>query len=146
MIWTPPKSPFGLLQEQLYDDPWKIFVCCIFCNLTKRVQAEPIFWKVIRKWPTPEALASANRDELIKLISPLGLSEKRSKALIQMSFDYIHKDWKDEPRLLYGIGKYGSDAYQIFCTSNWQSTKPKDGALVNYHNFLLNRVHEKQKL
>ena len=60
-------SPYGLLQEQLSQDPWKIFVCCIFCNLTKRVQAEPYFWEVLKRWPTPQKLSSANSDILIKL-------------------------------------------------------------------------------
>ena len=132
-------SPYGLLQEQLEKDPWKIFVCCIFCNLTRRVQAEPIFWKVLKKWPTPLALANANRNELIELIAPLGLSGKRYKALKQMSYDYIHKDWKSEPKKLYGIGKYGSDAYKIFCTDSWKDVKPKDGALINYHAWLTNK-------
>mgnify|MGYP001189876300 CR=1 FL=1 len=129
-------SPYGLLQEQLNRDPWKIFVCCIFCNLTRRVQAEPIFWKVLKKWPTPEKLSNANQSELVDLIAPLGLSEKRSKALRRMSYDYIHKDWRDEPSRLYGIGKYGSDAYKIFCTQDWKSVTPKDKALNNYHSWL----------
>ena len=129
-------SPYGLLQEQLDKDPWKIFVCCIFCNLTRRVQAEPIFWKVLKKWPTPEKLSNANQSELANLIAPLGLSEKRSKALRRMSYDYIHKDWRDEPSRLYGIGKYGSDAYKIFCTQDWKSVTPKDKALNNYHSWL----------
>ena len=92
MTWIPPKSPYNLIQEQLWEDPWKIFVVCIFCNLTKRVQAEPIFWEVLKRWPTPQALMSANRADLIQLIKPIGLAERRSKALMQMSYDYIHKD------------------------------------------------------
>ena len=27
----------------------------------------------------------------------------------------LTKDWKDSPESLYGIGKYASDAYRIFC-------------------------------
>ena len=129
-------SPYGLLQEQLDKDPWKIFVCCIFCNLTKRVQAEPYFWEVLKRWPMPNELSLANKKELIELIQPLGLSRRRAKALKKMSYEYIHKQWKDNPKSLYGIGKYGSDAYLIFCTPHWEDVKPKDGALVNYHNWL----------
>lgn len=129
-------SPYGLLQEQLNKDPWKIFVCCIFCNLTKRVQAEPYFWEVLRRWPTPHDLSLANKAELIKLIGPLGLSERRSKALIKMSDDYIKLDWKDNPTMLYGIGKYASDAYYMFCTNNWHDIRPTDGALKNYLSYL----------
>lgn len=135
--WTAPRSPFGLLQEQIYDNPWKVFVCCIFCNLTKRVQAEPYFWKVIQKWHNPKSLANADVFELQELIKPLGLSQRRATALKRMSYDFIHKNWKDDPTSLYGIGKYGSDAYWIFCRGRWKDIEPKDGALINYRNFLL---------
>ena len=128
-------SPYSLLQEQLERDPWKIFVCCIFCNLTKRVQAEPIFWEVLRRWPTAQDLRGADFHVLADLIKPLGLSRRRAKALKRMSYDYTHKDWRDDPSSLYGIGKYGSDAYYIFCTDNWRTVQPKDGALVNYYNW-----------
>ena len=136
MTWQPPKSPHTLLQEQLWQDPWKIFVCCIFCNLTKRLTAEPYFWEVLKRWPTPEKLADADWEELITLIQPLGLSQRRAKALKNMSYEYIHKDWKDDATKLYGIGKYGSDAYRIFCKGEWREVEPKDGALVNYRNYL----------
>ena len=42
----------------------------------------------------------------------------------------------------YGIGNYATDAYRIFCLGEWQSVKPKDGALVNYHNFLKSTVKD----
>ena len=134
--WKPPQSPYNLLQEQLWEDPWKIFVCCIFCNLTKRMTAEPYFWEVLKRWPTPENLASANTDELIRLIKPLGLSQRRAASLKRMSYEYTHKDWKDSPDSLYGIGKYASDAYRIFCLGDWRNVEPKDSALKNYHNYL----------
>tara|TARA_B100000287_G_C20397041_1_gene688071 strand:+ start:45 stop:455 length:411 start_codon:yes stop_codon:yes gene_type:complete len=128
-------SPYGLLQEQLNKDPWKIFVCCIFCNLTKRFSAEPIFWEVLKRWPTPLKLSDADINELIELIKPLGLSKRRANALKRMSYEYTHKDWRSSPRSLYGIGKYAEDAYYLFCTDNWHKLEPKDGALVNYYNW-----------
>lgn len=145
MTWIPPRSPYDLLQEQIYDDPWKIFVCCIFCNLTKRRTSEPFFWETINRWPDPQRLAKANEQELISLIKPLGLSERRSKALKRMSDDYNKLDWKDDPTSLYGIGKYASDAYKIFCLGEWESVKPKDGALVNYHNYLKELFYDTKK-
>mgnify|MGYP001243847354 CR=1 FL=1 len=136
MNWKAPKSPYTLLQEKLWQDPWKIFVCCIFCNLTKRLTAEPYFWEVLKRWPTPEDLAKADYNNLVKLIQPLGLSKKRAKALKKMSYDYLSKDWQGDATNLYGIGKYGSDAYRIFCKGEWKTVQPKDGALVNYVNWL----------
>jgi methyl-CpG-binding domain protein 4 len=135
-MWIPPKSPYNLIQEQLWEDPWKIFVACIFCNLTKRVHAEPYMWKFFETYPSPSAAAIANHSDIQKMIQPLGLSERRSKALVRMSGDYLHKDWQDNPDVLYGIGKYASDAYRIFCLGKWHDVQPKDGALINYHNFL----------
>ena len=139
MKWQPPKSPYNLLQERINYDPWKIFVCCIFCNLTRRVQAEPIFWETLKRWPTPHAMISAKQEDLVRLISPLGLSKRRYIALVKMSYDYINIDWKDDPARLYGIGKYGADAYRIFCTGDWKNVEPKDHALNDYYNFLKRR-------
>jgi methyl-CpG-binding domain protein 4 len=134
--WKPPRSPYNLIQEHLFDDPWKIFVACIFCNLTKRVDAEPYMWRFFEQYPTPEAASSANHETIREMIRPLGLSERRSKALIKMSNDYINKEWREQPAVLYGIGKYASDAYRIFCLGQWRDVTPKDHALNDYHLFL----------
>ena len=132
------RSPYLLLQEELQRDPWKIFVCCIFCNLTKRRTAEPYFWKVLDRWPDPSAMSKADIKDLESIIQPLGLSKRRSNALIRMSKDYMQKDWQDNPESLYGIGKYAADAYRIFVLDQWESVDPKDGALVNYVNWRRN--------
>tara|TARA_Y100001963_G_scaffold160093_1_gene267752 strand:- start:4052 stop:4495 length:444 start_codon:yes stop_codon:yes gene_type:complete len=145
MKWIPPRSPYNLIQEQLWRDPWKIFVVCIFCNLTKRVHAEPYFWKCIDLWPTAEDMSIADPEEIEKIIKPLGLSQRRSRALVKMSKDYLQKDWHNNPEALYGIGKYASDAYAIFCQGDWEAVNPKDGALVNYHNFLKKVYGEKHR-
>ena len=141
--WTPPKSPYNLIQEQLWQDPWKIFVACIFCNLTKRVEAEPYMWKFFESYPTATAASLANPEDIEKMIKKLGLSRRRSVALVKMSNDYLSKSWKDQPDILYGIGKYASDAYRIFCIGDWRSVEPKDHALNDYHDFL--KLHFKNE-
>tara|TARA_B100000214_G_scaffold369265_1_gene342049 strand:- start:703 stop:1128 length:426 start_codon:yes stop_codon:yes gene_type:complete len=135
-MWKPPKSPYNLIQEHLWEDPWKIFVACIFCNLTRRVTAEPYIWKFFKKYPSEVEASKAKIDDIKALIGPLGLVERRSKALVRMSMDYINKDWKESPDVLYGIGKYGSDAYLIFCKGAWRDVQPSDHALNDYHNWL----------
>lgn len=32
--FTPPTSPYGLVQEQLYREPWKLLIATIFLNRT----------------------------------------------------------------------------------------------------------------
>lgn len=38
VVWTAPASPFGLLEEELYLDPWKLLVGCLFLNKTSAKQ------------------------------------------------------------------------------------------------------------
>ena len=33
--WVPPRSPYNLIQEHLYHDPWKLLVATIFLNKTQ---------------------------------------------------------------------------------------------------------------
>jgi methyl-CpG-binding domain protein 4 len=134
-MWKPPKSPYNLIQERLYHDPWKVLVACIFCNLTKRFQAEPIIDEFFERWPNPRVASIADVEELEDLLKPLGLSKKRAIALTRMSKEFLGKNWK-EPIELYGIGKYGNDAWKIFCTESWKDVKPKDHALVWYHEWI----------
>tara|TARA_Y100000310_G_C20673515_1_gene811561 strand:+ start:1257 stop:1712 length:456 start_codon:yes stop_codon:yes gene_type:complete len=142
MKWIPPKSPFNLIQEHLWEDPWRLFVACIFCNLTRRVDAEPYIWKFFEKYPDASVAVSADSDDIRDMIKPLGLSERRSRSLIRMSDDYINKDWRYSPDVLYGIGKYGSDAYRIFCLGEWKSVSPTDHALSDYHKFLKENIED----
>ena len=127
-----PRSPYNLIQEHVQSDPWRVFVVCIFCNLTKRVEAEPLMWQFFSRWPTAKDAANASTEEVRDLIKDLGLGERRSKTLVKMSQDYLCWDRK-EPKDLYGIGEYASAAYKIFCDHAWsQIPEPKDGALKNY--------------
>lgn len=135
------RSPYKLLQEELAGDPWKIFVCCIFCNLTKRKISEPYFWEVLRRWPTPQKLSTANLNELVTLIEPLGLGQRRAKSLKAMSLGYTRNNWQSDPTSLYGIGKYASDAYRIFVLNEWREVEPTDSALVNYVNWRKNNEY-----
>lgn len=32
--WLPPRSPYGLVQELLFHDPWKVLIASIFLNKT----------------------------------------------------------------------------------------------------------------
>jgi hypothetical protein len=43
--------------ECVADDPWKLLVAVMLLNKTAGRVAVPIFWKLIKRWPTPEALA-----------------------------------------------------------------------------------------
>uniref|UniRef100_T1ILG3 HhH-GPD domain-containing protein n=1 Tax=Strigamia maritima TaxID=126957 RepID=T1ILG3_STRMM len=133
--WTPPKSPYRLIQESLYHDPWKLLIATIFLNKTSAKSAIPIIWQFFEIWPTAKEARTADCKSLSELIKPLGLYEKRAKSIIQFSDEYLTKDWK-YPIELHGIGKYGNDSYKIFCINEWKQVKPDDGKLIKYHQWL----------
>ena len=37
-MWEPPQSPFGLIEEQLFGNPWKLLIACILLNKTNVTQ------------------------------------------------------------------------------------------------------------
>ena len=73
---------------------------------------------------------------MCKIIKPQRLSERHSLSLARMSNDNLSKDCKATPETLYGIGKYCSDAYHIFCLGDWKSIVLGDHALNDYHKRL----------
>lgn len=123
-------SPFELLQEIYYDDPWKSQVCCILLNCTRRVQVDRVRSDLFAKYPTAIALSQADPQELSELLRPLGFYNRRAKSLIRFSTEWISLDWK-HPRELYGIGQYASDSWDIFY-NNRLDIEPNDGVLVKY--------------
>ena len=52
--WLPPKSPFNLIQESLFHDPWKLLIATIFLNRTSGGKAIPVMWDFFKRYPTPE--------------------------------------------------------------------------------------------
>ncbi|KAA6429525.1 MAG: methyl- -binding domain 4-like [Trebouxia sp. A1-2] len=137
-LWHPPASPYGLIEEYLYQDPWKLLVACMLLNVTSGLQVRKVIWRLFDIWPTPEAAAGATGDTLViveKLIQPLGLFRKRTMAIKRFSQEYLEAEWLD-PIELHGIGQYASDAYFIFCRGNWRDVDPSDKDLLRYQQWL----------
>ncbi|XP_064632527.1 uncharacterized protein LOC135490887 [Lineus longissimus] len=133
--WTPPKSPYKLVQESLFHDPWKLLIATIFLQRTAGKAAIPVLWEFFTKWPSAEIARDSDWREIAKLLQPLGLHEKRAQIVVRFSDEYLSKDWK-YPMELYGIGKYGNDSYRIFCLNEWKQVTPDDHMLNYYHRWL----------
>ena len=37
-LWVPPASPYSLIEEVLYVDPWKLLLACMLLNKTNAKQ------------------------------------------------------------------------------------------------------------
>ena len=141
LIWIPPKSPYNLIQEILFHDPWKLLVATIFLHKTSGKVAIPILWKFFDICPSSAIACKTSIKTIADLLQPLGLSNKRAKILIKFSDEFLHKDWR-YPIELYGIGKYGNDSYRIFCVNEWRLVKPRDHKLNLYHKWLINHFND----
>lgn len=106
-------------------------------NQTGRKPVKYILPKFLERWPTPESLLRARLIDIEELIAPLGMKHVRARRLYRMSLDYLQWDGDDATEL-YGIGKYGSDSYEIFFKNNY-SVKPTDKELIKY---LSENVHK----
>ncbi|KAK3362072.1 DNA glycosylase [Lasiosphaeria ovina] len=74
-------SRFGLIQEELADDPFRLLVAVTFLIRTAGKVAIPVFYELMGRFPGPAALAAADPAEIISLIRPLGLSAIRCAAI-----------------------------------------------------------------
>ncbi|KAJ8016164.1 hypothetical protein DPEC_G00004350 [Dallia pectoralis] len=144
--WTPPRSPFHLVQETLFHDPWKLLVATIFLNKTSGKMAIPVLWQFFERYPSAEETRVTEWKPMSELLKPLGLYEIRAKIIIRFSDEYLTKQWR-YPIELHGIGKYGNDSYRIFCVEEWTQVEPQDHKLNKYHAWLWenrNRCHRKR--
>lgn len=106
-------SPYNLLQEIYAPNCWRVFVCCMMLNLTTRRQVDSVRHRFFEIWPDPVSASEADPQQMMHVVSRLGLANKRTSAIIRMSAEYVSKDWS-RPSDLYGLGRYADDSYDIF--------------------------------
>ena len=125
-----------MVQQQLPDGfshsngAWQHMTAVIMLNQTGRKPVKsvaPVFW---HRWPSPYAFLQATPDEVRDVIWSLGMVNRRYERLTQMTLDFMEWDGNQADKL-YGIGKYGSDSYEIFFKQNY-SVEPTDKELVRY--------------
>jgi methyl-CpG-binding domain protein 4 len=129
-----------LMVQQQVDDAWQHFVGVIMLNQTGRKAVKTTLPEFLYWFPTALALLHADEDFVKSIIQPLGMVNVRYTRLLRMSQDYLTWDGNDAT-MLYGIGKYGSDSYEIFYKNNY-SVSPTDKELIRYLKEEVNNVFE----
>jgi methyl-CpG-binding domain protein 4 len=119
-----------LMVQQQIQNSWEHFVGVIMLNQTGRRLVKTCLPEFLYWFPTPEALLAADEEFVKSIIQPLGMVNVRYKRLVGMSRDYLTWDGFDAT-MLYGIGKYGSDSYEIFFKRNY-TVGPTDKELKRY--------------
>lgn len=118
-----------MVQEQVKND-WEHMIGVIMLNQTHRKMVKEVLPLFLEKFPDPQTLLNSTSTEVIDIIRPLGMYVTREKRIRKMTLDYLSWD-KVNAQALYGIGKYGSDSYEIFFKKNY-SVKPNDKELLRY--------------
>jgi methyl-CpG-binding domain protein 4 len=127
----PPRSPYSLIQEDLWPSEWKILVACMLLNCTTRSAMEKVLPRLFSLYPDATSMAHADHGHLSQVISRLGFGNRRASNLIKMSREYLGSNWK-HARDLPGIGKYGAAAWEIFVLGVLPEDCPDDHALTRY--------------
>ncbi|KAG7292353.1 hypothetical protein NEMBOFW57_002388 [Staphylotrichum longicolle] len=102
----PPLSAdcFGLIQEELADDPFRLLIAITFLIRTAGKAAIPVFRQLMQRFPTPAALAAADPAEISALIHPLGLSAVRCATIQKYARLWLERPPSREVR--YGVKNY----------------------------------------
>jgi endonuclease III-like uncharacterized protein len=119
-----------LMVQQQIKNSWEHMVGVIMLNQTGRKPVKTVLPEFLDRWPTPEAVLRSRLIDIEEVIKPLGMYRVRERRLYKMSLDYLNWDGVDA-RDLHGIGKYGSDSYEIFFKKNY-SVEPTDKELKRY--------------
>jgi methyl-CpG-binding domain protein 4 len=118
-----------MVQQQI-SNAWEHMVGVIMLNQTSRKPVKLTLPEFLYWFPTPHALLQADEDFVKTILAPLGMMNVRYDRLIRMTKDYLTWDGEDAT-MLYGIGKYGSDSYEIFFKQNY-TVEPTDKELKRY--------------
>lgn len=79
--FPPLSSPtFGLIQEKLAHDPFRLLIAVTFLIRTHGKHAIPVFYALMSRYPTPESLIGANKDDIVSIIQHLGLQNQRAQT------------------------------------------------------------------
>ncbi|XP_031330374.1 methyl-CpG-binding domain protein 4-like isoform X2 [Photinus pyralis] len=140
--WIPPRSPHNLVEESLYRNPWSLLVATIFLNKTSCMAAKPNLDAFLEDFRNPHEVIGRRPSDLEPYFVNIGLPKRRAHQVWRMSHDYVHKEWR-HVRELYGIGKYGDDAYRIFVLGDLD-VEPTDRFLRVYRDWA--RMHLKERV
>lgn len=131
---TPLKDELMVQQQLPSHDPWirawQHMVAVIMLNQTGRNPVKRVFPEFMDRWGWPCWFLMADPEIVKDIIWPLGMVNIRYQRIKRMTDDFLTWDGDDASKL-YGIGKYGSDSYEIFFKQNY-TVQPTDKELKRY--------------
>jgi len=126
MTYTP-------LQVRYISDPWRVLVVSMLLNLTSRDHVRPVLEPLFERWPSAQAMAGANVEQLERVLRPTGLQAQRAVRLVRMSHEFIKMPVLSTFHVghLPGCGLYAADSFRVFCQGDYR-TPVGDRVLAEY--------------
>lgn len=126
-------SPHYIFEEEFSSNPWVMMVATIFLTKTAGKIARPYMKTFFEDYPTPYHVLNDTPSSLERFFENLGL-KKRGHMIWKLSYQFVSSKWRRASDLC-GIGKYGEDAYRIFCLGH-TDLDPGDRYLKLYLDWL----------
>lgn len=130
---TMPVSPHYVMEEEFCSNPWAMLIATIFLTKTSGKTARRHLKTFFEEYPTPYHVLSDKPVSLERFFDKLGL-RKRGSTIWKLTYQFISSKWRRASDLC-GIGKYGEDAYRIFCLGH-TDLDPGDRYLKLYLDWL----------
>lgn len=128
-----PTSPHYVIEEEFSSNPWAMLIATIFLTKTSGKIARPYMKSFFEEYPTPYHVLNDDPASLERFFDKLGL-RKRGHMIWKLSYQFVTSKWRRASDL-NGIGKYGEDAYRIFCLGH-TDIDPNDRYLKLYLDWL----------
>ena len=106
-------------------DPFELLVAEVLLQKTKASDAEAVWTRVLRRFPTPSSLAGARDSDLRPIVEPLGLGQQRVRRLCAMAICVASHGYAAEQKI-DGIGPYGAAVLSL-TLGREAETLPVDG-------------------
>lgn len=95
---------FGLVQEELAGEPFRLLVAVTFLIRTPGRVAIPVFRQLMERYPTAQALAEADPADIEAMMHHLGLSNQRTKTIQKYARTWLERPPSRDVR--YGVKDY----------------------------------------
>lgn len=106
-----------MVQQQIGKNRWRHMVAVMCLNLTYRKQVKRVLPLLFNRYPDPRSFIRGKAAKQKQILKDLGMVNVRTARMRRMSKEYLNWD-KINASDLHGIGKYGSDSYEIFFKNN----------------------------
>lgn len=128
-----PTSPHYVIEEEFSQNPWAMLIATIFLTKTSAKTARRYMRSFFDEYQSPYDVLSDTPTSLERFFENLGL-RKRGHMIWKLSYQFVSSKWRRAGDLC-GIGKYGEDAYRIFCLGH-TDVNPGDRYLKLYLDWL----------